>query len=109
MNYKIDTIPVFDKQVKKLSKKYPSFKDDLIKLAISLSEKPIQGIPLGNDCYKIRMAISSKGKRKSKGARVLTHVYYSGKMIYMLNVYDKSALDNISQKKIKELLSHITK
>ena len=109
MNYKINTIPVFDKQVKKLSKKYPSFKDDLIKLAVSLSKKPIQGVSLGNDCYKIRMAISSKGKGKSKGARVLTHVYFSGETIYMLSVYDKSALENISPKKIKELLSHISR
>jgi len=29
MNYKVDTIPLFDKQAKRLSKKYPSLKKDL--------------------------------------------------------------------------------
>jgi len=109
MSYSIDTIPVFDKQVKKLSKKYPSIKDDLIKLALNLVDNPSQGIPLGNDCFKIRMAISSKGKGKSKGARLITHVYFLGETIYMLYLYDKSALESISQQKIKELLSQIIK
>ncbi|RLD55402.1 MAG: hypothetical protein DRJ05_13010 [Bacteroidetes bacterium] len=109
MSYKIETIPVFDKQVKKLSKKHTSFKDDLTELALSLNEVPTQGIPLGNDCYKIRMAITSKGKGKSKGARLITHIYFSGEIIYMLYVFDKSEIENISPKKIKELLSYISR
>jgi hypothetical protein len=34
-------------------------------LVNKLMEEPKLGIPLGNDCYKIRMAITSKGKGKS--------------------------------------------
>jgi mRNA-degrading endonuclease RelE of RelBE toxin-antitoxin system len=107
MSYRIETIPVFDKQVKKLSKKYPSFKKELYNLSLSLRDNPFQGVALGNDCYKIRMAISSKGKGKSKGARVITHILVVDETIHMLYVYDKSSVDNIPDNKIKELLSNI--
>ena len=107
MNYRIETIPVFDKQVKKLSKKYPSFKNDLYKLSLILKNNPFKGVALGNDCYKIRLAISSKGKGKSKGARVITHVFVIDEVVHMLYVYDKSSVVNISDDKIKELLSNI--
>ena len=72
MNYKVETIPTFDKQVKKLSKKHKSLKSDLAKLFDSLETDPTQGINLFEDNYKIRLAIKSKGKGKSGGARVIT-------------------------------------
>jgi len=53
--------PHFDKEAKALLKKYPSLPDDLELLFESLQKNPLQGTPLGNDCYKIRLAIKSKG------------------------------------------------
>ena len=43
MSYKVETIPEFDKQAKRLSKKYPSLKKDLAALIASLSETPLEG------------------------------------------------------------------
>jgi len=60
MSYKILSIPLFDKQTKRLAKKYPSLKIDLIEFLKNLTEKPEQGISLGNNFYKSRLAISSK-------------------------------------------------
>jgi hypothetical protein len=70
MSYNIKTIPSFERDVKILNKKYPSFKSDLIKLRNLLSDNPKSGTPLGNSCYKIRITIASKNKGKSGGARV---------------------------------------
>ena len=39
-----------------------------------LIKDPRLGVPLGNDRYKIRLKITSKGKGKSGGARVITLV-----------------------------------
>ena len=64
MNYKVHTIPLFDKQAKRLSKKYPSLKKDLAKLIQTLQVNPGEGIALGNGFYKIRLQIISKGKGK---------------------------------------------
>ena len=65
MSYNIAAIPNFKRELKKLAKKFPSLKDDFAKLLESLQEDPEQGTALGNNCYKIRMAITSKGKGKS--------------------------------------------
>lgn len=46
MNYEIVAIPNFRKELKKLSKKYPSLKEDFSDLIQSLQKTPIQGISL---------------------------------------------------------------
>ncbi len=43
MSYNIVSIPLFDKQAKRLAKKYPSLKNDLAELFKSLIENPTQG------------------------------------------------------------------
>ena len=64
----------FKKQAKPLLKKYPSLINKLEKLEKELTDNPKLGKPLGSDTYKIRLSIKSKGKGKSGGARVITHV-----------------------------------
>jgi mRNA-degrading endonuclease RelE of RelBE toxin-antitoxin system len=107
MNYKIFTIPPFDKQLKRLAKKYPSIKDDFSDLLRSLKENPEQGTSLGNNCYKVRLAIASKSKGKSGGARVITHVKIVQSSVYLLSVYDKSEQDDIPNSYISDLLKYI--
>lgn len=70
MSYNILSIPPFDKQLKRLAKKYPSIKVEFAELLESLEQQPEQGTKLGKNCFKIRFAIASKGKGKSGGARV---------------------------------------
>ena len=65
------------------------------------------GIALGNDCYKIRMAITSKGKGKSGGARIITYVAVIQSNIFLLSIYDKSEAENISDKELKERLKKL--
>ena len=67
MNYSITTSSYFDVAAKKLVKKYPSFKEDLVNFGKSLLENPKQGAELAPGIRKIRMAIKSKGKGKSGG------------------------------------------
>ncbi len=107
MSYNVVTIPPFDSQLKRLSKKYFSLKNDLAELGKQLTDNPAMGKPIGKDCYKIRLAISSKGKGKSGGARIITNVYVTGNTIYMLAIYDKSEQDNISDRELNELLNFI--
>ncbi len=66
MSYSILPTPDFEKVLRRLVKKYPSLKKEYGELVISLKENPIQGDPLGKNCYKIRIAIKSKGKGKSE-------------------------------------------
>lgn len=104
MSYSIYITEFFEKEIKKLSKKYPSIKNDYLNLIKSLQENPIQGVALGKDCYKVRMAIASKNKGKSAGSRVITCVKIEAKNIYLLSIWDKSHKSNISEKDLNELL-----
>lgn len=107
MSYRVKTIPFFDRQAKRLTRKFKSFKTELTEMFDSLEVDPTQGTALGNDCYKIRVAIKSKGKGKSGGARAITHVIAVREHVYLLTVFDKSEKDNISDKELQELLKMI--
>lgn len=107
MSYSIETIPTFKKRFKKLAKKYPSLKSDLEVLAIELLNNPKLGDHLGNDFYKIRMAISSKGKGKSAGARVITHIKVIDSIIYLMTIFDKSDQNSITDSELNSLLKEI--
>lgn len=107
MNYKVKFITKFEKELKRLSKKYPSLKSDFSVLLNSLKETPTQGASLGNGCYKIRMAISSKGKGKSGGARVITCFKIIDETVFLLMIFDKSEQENIPDKELSELLKFV--
>ena len=106
MNVSITTLDEFEKQARRLSKKYKSLKDDLANLQNELLENPFQGDDLGGGVRKIRMAINSKGKGKSGGARVLTlNVLVSDDAnVTLLTIYDKNEIDNVSDQYIMWLV-----
>ncbi|EKS06547.1 type II toxin-antitoxin system RelE/ParE family toxin [Leptospira santarosai] len=97
----------FSREFKDLVKKYRSIKEDLKTLVTSLEQNPVQGVPLGKDCYKIRLAISSKGKGKSGGARIITYLYLVKNKMYLLSIFDKSEKENISDKDREALIKLI--
>ncbi|WP_310586792.1 type II toxin-antitoxin system RelE/ParE family toxin [Runella salmonicolor] len=76
-------------------------------LSKNLEEDPIQGDALGNSCYKVRLKISSKGKGKSGGARVITHVHIAHENVYFLTIYDKSRKADLEQGELESLLRMI--
>jgi mRNA-degrading endonuclease RelE of RelBE toxin-antitoxin system len=104
MNYKIELSDNFKKEAKKLSKKYLSLKADLDQLFSDLEKNPTLGTPLGNDVYKIRIAIASKNKGKSGGARVISFVRIINETVYLLSIYNKGDKDSVSDDEIQGLL-----
>ena len=105
----MDIIPSskFLREFKKLKKKYPSIFNDVDQLTESLQENPTMGKPLGRDCYKVRMAISSKNQGKSGGARVITCVKSVDDTLYLLSIYDKSEQENIPDDEIDAVLKSL--
>jgi len=107
MSYSIIAVPTFRKELKRLAKKYQSLKTDLAVLFESLEENPIQGTSLGKNCYKIRLSISSKGKGKSGGARIITYFVIAYETVYLLSIYDKSVKENLTDKELNDLLEEV--
>lgn len=110
MNYKIIPHPVFIKQAKRLFKKYQSFKTDLESLNNELTINPFAGTDLGGGVHKVRMAIASKNRGKSHGARVITFNYLIDEengVLSLLTVYDKAEREAITKEEIARLIAEM--
>ena len=103
----VQIIDNFNKEATRLSKKYKSLKTDITELVTELENNPTKGIPLGNDIYKIRLAIKSKGKGKSGGARVMSFVKIKETEVLLFSIYNKGEKDTISDKEISELIKNL--
>lgn len=104
MSYKVNTTKNFERGAKNLIKKYKSLKDEIRLLIDNLEKEPTQGKHLGNNIYKIRLAIKSKGKGKRGGARIMTQVKVVNKTVYLFSIYNKGEKDDISDKEIQNLI-----
>ncbi len=109
MSFVVNASTFFRKDLKPLLKKYPSLLEDLAELETSLIGNPTLAEALGKDCYKIRLAIRSKGRGKSGGSRVITYVKIAEGEIFLLAIYDKSEAETISDAEIDYRLKALTK
>jgi mRNA-degrading endonuclease RelE of RelBE toxin-antitoxin system len=115
MNSKTEIISssLFLKRLKRLHKKFPSLKQDIAGLKAGLLANPRTGVDLGNGTYKIRLKITSKGKGKSGGARVISYVeteligVVQNNRVILLTIYDKSEVDSISKEQIEALIAQM--
>ncbi len=107
MSYNVIATPKFKQALKRLAKKFPSLKKEYAGLIENLEKEPFLGTALGHHCFKIRLSIVSKGKGKSGGARVITHIVIEEKNVYLLTIYDKSEKDDLSDKELEILLSQL--
>ena len=107
MSYNVVVTDGFKREAKKLVKKYKSLANEINTLIEQLEENPTMGTGLGNDCYKIRLAIKSKNKGKSGGARVITMAQIIDEKVIMLTIYDKSVKNDISKKELSGILKEL--
>jgi hypothetical protein len=74
MSYKVTAVANFQRQAKRLIKKFPSLKQELQGLNNLLADNPIQGDELGNNCYKLRISITQRAPVK-EAVQELLHMY----------------------------------
>ncbi len=107
MDYKIIARKTFIKGIKQLSKRYASITDDYERLLNKLENTPQLGTSLGGGLRKIRMPITSKGRGKSGGVRVITFtviISVNEAEINLIAIYDKADRCSISKEEIEILL-----
>jgi len=104
MSYKVALSANFKKEARKVVKKYPSLKAELAGLFEELETNPTMGTPMGNNIYKIRLAVASKNKGKSGGARVMSFVKVIDTTVLLFSIFNKGEKDSISDKEIKEFI-----
>lgn len=110
MSFEVETTPHFEREAKILAKRYKSFKSDLKELVEDLAKDPKIGTELSPGLRKIRLAIVSKGKGKSGGARVITFTICSSESegrVYLVDVYDKSDYSTVSVPVLKKMIAEL--
>ena len=111
MSYNLNFLQGFTKSFKALAKRHKSLKADFKELSDSLRENPYQGVELSPGIRKIRMAITSKGKGKSGGARIITYTVAIAQdtgTVYFIDIYDKTDYDTVDVEIIKSIIGKIT-
>ncbi len=104
MNFDVIATEVFERKLKRLAKKHTSLAADLALIIDELTTNPTLGTPIGKDCYKLRIAITAKGRGKSGGARMITYVRIVKQTVFLMDIYDKSEQANISNKELQLLI-----
>lgn len=107
MSFELKVAANFNRESKRLIKKFPSLKEEIKSLGESLKEDPFQGTPLRDGFYKIRLGIRSKGVGKWGGARVITCVKVIAETVYLVSIYDKSEQADIPDKELDHLLGEL--
>ncbi len=92
---------------KRLKKRHRSLETDFERLLASLLANPFQGVELEDGVRKVRLAISSKGRGKSGGARVIIRVRLVADELQLLYIYDKADYENVSEAYLRDVLSRM--
>ena len=111
MNCNFLSVATFDRELKRLSKKYKSLKKDIENLKAEIETNPLLGTDLGEGYKKIRLEIASKNKGKKGGGRVITHEVLVNvneedetRNILFAVIYDKSEYDTVDMDIVKEIV-----
>lgn len=104
MNFDVIATEPFERKFRRLAKKYKSLSTNFATVIDELTKNPTLGTPIGKGCYKIRIAIDSKGKGKIGGARLITYIRLVRHTVFLLDIYDKAEQVNISDKELKLLI-----
>ena len=92
---------------KRLKKRHKSLQQDFERLLVSLLDNPIQGVEIEDNVRKIRLAITSKGRGKSGGARVIIRVRLIADELQLLYIYDKADYENVSDAFLRDVMKRI--
>ena len=97
----------FRASYKQLKKRHKSLEADFERLLASLLENPMQGVELPGGARKVRMAITSKGRGKSGGARVIIRVRIVHDELQLLYIYDKADMENVSETFLRDVMKRM--
>lgn len=104
MSLTLHVLDPFAKEAKRLAKKYKNISRDLFELRATLMKNPKAGIDIAHGCYKIRLANSSIPTGKSGGFRIIYYYLDPHENLYLMSIYSKTDLENISEEKIIDIL-----
>ncbi len=101
----VKSLPLFDKRLERLERKYPKTIDDVLLLIDQLEQdqRPGQRVPgVGYSIYKVRLPNRSARRGKSGGFRIIYYAQRSNR-VTLLTIYSKTENTDISITEIRQL------
>ena len=96
---------LYDRQAKRLIKKYPSLADEIPVALVPLANNQLDSFDrMKQNFYKIRVPIASKGVGKRGGARIVAHVRIVNNEAHLVSIYDKADYSDVADDVLKEFL-----
>lgn len=89
----------FKRQLKKLMKRFPHAKMDLLLKLRNIDIK--NEIHIGKSIYKVRIKSSDQNKGQSGGFRCYLYLYLKKDLIVPLCIYGKNQTENISENQLQ--------
>jgi len=102
MNF--NTSSLFDKQSKRLAKKFNLLKNDLEGFINNFDDYHSTATNISNNTFKVRLSNSNKNRGKSAGYRIYYYIKLE-ESIYLLTIYDKSQIQSINEEILTELIN----
>lgn len=94
----------YKKSKKQLLKRFRNLDKDVKEFLLDVKTNDDLGISLGSSIYKARIANTDKNRGKSGGYRLITLLKVVDTKIYLLYIYDKSDLENITEDELDEFV-----
>ena len=113
MSYQVIPTPRFlaDVEFYRVKKKYRKIDEDITEVVTALENGLLLGdeitglkLPENESSYKVRVANTSAKVGKSGGFRLIYYVIRDDCEIYLLTIYSKKDLENITNDEIVELI-----
>ena len=95
---------LYKKAFKKISKQYKNIQSDVDDFLDSIASKEDLGIELKSNVFKVRIKNSDKNRGKSAGYRLISYLAIVDSELHLLYIYDKSKLENLTEKEIDNLI-----
>ncbi len=95
---------LYKKVLKKLAKRYRNIEKDVDDFLNAITTKEDLGIELKSNIFKARIRNSDKHKGKSAGYRLISYLAVIDSKLYLLYIYDKSQIENLSEKEIDSII-----
>lgn len=103
--YQIIVLPYFLKQAKRYIKKFPSFKENLVKILETFRKESADS--LGNNLYKIRFSPKLLARGKSSSFRIIILLVEKDDFIIPVTLYFKGDRVSLSKREINDHLEQI--
>jgi mRNA-degrading endonuclease RelE of RelBE toxin-antitoxin system len=103
---RFDTTPQFDKEAKRLGKKYRQLKEDLKAFISSFENEHCHSISIRKNIFKARIKNSDKAKGKSGGYRTYYYTITDESVTFLI-IYDKSEIESIDETLLDSIIAEI--